>query len=495
MTEGALLLVRLLAGLGALQLVGYGLTAWLCPAPEAFSRLERHAVGLGLGALIISLWMLALALLGSSFRLPLVLGPPLIPALSGIIWQALRRKGQTAVSALPEKTKNQKPKTKNLLSHWDWLLLGLLGVLFLFAALRAVLYPMWAWDALATWGFKAKVFYLEQGLDLSRIKAHNYYPNLVPLLLTYLYLCLGQVNDHLVKLVFPLFGAGLLSLVYSLLRRSGLGRTASLGITAFLALNGVTFIVHLFIAYADLPLTYYTLGAVGFTWMRLRQEGPSGCLPLAAAFTAGLAWCKFEGPPLAGTIILAAALALITLRPPSWPRCLPALAWPLGGVLLGYLPWRLFMRLHHIETGSDHLLGFYPQQLFQALPVVLKGLFFPKFFGVLWPAALASLVLLAKKPPAATISPSQAGPVPAHGGGLWLTARPLFAPPTLFLALFLGGNLVAILLGYAVAPTSAEEFPFYVRATLDRLLLHITPAAALIIGEGLRHLEARGSLE
>ena len=58
----------------------------------------------------------------------------------------------------------------------------------------------------------------------------------------------------------------------------------------------------------------------------------------------------------------------------------------------------------------------------------------------------------------------------------------------LFLALFVGGNLVAIILAYAVAPTSAAEFPAYVRATLDRLLLHLTPTAALLLALGLKDL-------
>jgi hypothetical protein len=58
----------------------------------------------------------------------------------------------------------------------------------------------------------------------------------------------------------------------------------------------------------------------------------------------------------------------------------------------------------------------------------------------------------------------------------------------LFLALFIGGNLAAIILAYAVAPTSAAQFPAYVRATLDRLLLHLTPAAALLLALGLKTL-------
>jgi hypothetical protein len=39
-----------------------------------------------------------------------------------------------------------------------------------------------------------------------------------------------------------------------------------------------------------------------------------------------------------------------------------------------------------------------------------------------------------------------------------------------------------------VAPTSPSEFHLYLRATVDRLLLHLTPAAALVLGAGLKEL-------
>lgn len=479
MIEGAVLLVRLLAALGALQLAGCGLLAGLCPTLAGLSRLERQALSFGSGALVLTWWMLALSLLGLPFHLPMVAGPPLGLAAGGLLWQkfAVRKKTQPASGF--KITKNQKPKTKNRISPWDWLFLGFLAVLFLYAALRAVLYPVWAWDALATWGFKGKAFFLERGLDFGRFRAHNYYPNLVPLLLTYLYLCLGQVNDHLVKLVFPLFGAALLALLYSFLLRLGLDRTRALGLTTFSALNGVTFIVHLYIAYADLALTYYTLGAAGLMYLWLTDRAPSGALALSAAMCAGMAWCKFEGPPLAATVVLAALLTLLWLKHRSR---LPALLWPVLGILLGYLPWRLFMQLRRIETGSDHILGFYSQQLFQAVPALLKALFHPKFFGFLWPAALLSLAWLLRKACRGEACPA----LRSNRGSFW--DRLLFNTPALFLALFLSGNLLAILLGYAVAPTSAEEFPFYVRATLDRLVLHITPVAVLLIGEGMKEM-------
>jgi hypothetical protein len=455
MIEAALLLARLVLGVAALTLVGYLLVHWLAPG---FPRLGQAAAGFGVGALLVTLWMLALSGLGLPFDLPLVLAFPL--ALVGGLWggQKVWRRRSPKSQAPPPLP--QSPPSAPY-GYQDWLFISLLAALFLFAALRAGLYPMWAWDAIATWGFKAKVFYARGTVDLSGFEAHNYYPNLVPLLLTYLYLWLGQVNDHLVKLIFPLWGAALLSLLFVILRGLGLNRPRSLGATAFLALNGLTFVAHLHIAYADMALTYFTLGAAGLIYLWLFGTAPRGTMPLAALFFAGLIWCKFEGLPLAGSILLAAGLTLLWLRPPRLARRLGSLAWPVAGVLLGYLPWRVFMASQGIETGSDHILGFYPSQLFQALPTFLWALINPTRFGILWPATALALAWCGKT---------------------------LFTTPRIFLALFLAGNFLAILLAYAVAPTSPAEFPMYVRATLDRLLLHHTPVAALAIGEGLKEM-------
>jgi hypothetical protein len=453
MIDTFLLLGRLVLGLASVMLVGYLLTAWLAPD---FTYLEQTAVGFGLGTLIITLWMLALSALGLPFYLPLILGPP--SGLMAGLWFGKKVFGARSLDSSAPSPEVFHPTPYGL---WDLVFISLLVALFLFATFRAVLYPMWSWDAIATWGFKAKVFYLRGAVDLGEFEAHNYYPNLVPLLLTYLYLWLGQVNDHLVKLVFPLWGGVLLIMLFGILRRLGLDRTQALGTTTFLAVNGITFIAHLHIAYADLALTYFTLGAAGLIYLWLAGSAPPRTLPLAALFFAGMTWCKFEGAPLAGTILLAAGLTLIWLRPPHLARRLGALTWPLLGMFLGYLPWRLFMASQGIETGSDHILGFYPQQLFQALPSFLFALINPTLFGILWPAAGLALALFGKK---------------------------LFNTPILFLALFLVGNFLAILLAYAAAPTSPFEFHMYLRATLDRLLLHLTPIAALLVGEGVKDI-------
>ncbi len=464
MIDTALTLCRLLLGLGAVFLLGYGWFALLVPRPQEFRGLEKLALTFGIGATLLTLWMLILSWLGLDFSLLLILIPPL--TLAGVALLAKKMLGGGSRGLSPDETPvplspPSSPPPPTPYTGWDWVFLGLLALLFLYTTLRAMLYPMWAWDAIATWGCKAKVFYQSQGLDLTCVDAHNYYPNLLPLLLSYLYFCLGRVNDHLAQGLFPLWGALLLSLLYSFLRRMGLGRTQALGVTTFFALNGTVFVVHLYIAYADLPLAYFALAAAGLLYLWLTDRSPRGSLTLAACFFAGLAWCKYEGPPLAGTVLLAAALTLAWLRPSDLKARFWGLGIPLLGLAAGYLPWSVFAALEHLEVGADHIQSIYPQQFLQAASYLATALVDPIYFGVLWPAlALAFLFC---------------------GKSLWRT-------PRLFLALFLGGNLLAILVAYGVAPTSAAEFPGYVRATLDRLLLHITPVAALMLGEGVKDL-------
>jgi len=457
MIESGVSLLRLALGLGAVFFLGYAALAILLPHPREFTPTERAACSFGVGATVLTLWMLALTWRGLLFSLGLILGPPLVLAIVILLTPRGR-------AALTQDFSSWRPRFSPNLRSWDWLFLGLLGAVLAFALLRAMLYPMWAWDAIATWGCKARIFYVTRGVDLTCIDAHNYYPNLLPLLLSYLYFCLGQVNDYLVSGVFPLWGGLLLGLLYSLSLRLGLSRRQALGLTAFLVLNGTVFIVHLYIAYADLPLAFFALGAAGLLYLWLSDTAPRGSLALTAALLAGMAWCKYEGPPLAATLLLAATLTLAWLRPAGWRRRLGLLLIPAAGLLAGYLPWRLFSMQHDLVIGADHIQSFYPQQFTAGVSYLLAGLAQPYYFGVLWPALLLACIF--------------------SGPRLWRS-------PRLFLALFLGGNLLAIILAYAVAPTSPAEFPSYVRATLDRLLLHITPVAALLLGLGLR--EAAGS--
>lgn len=445
----------LTAGLLSILVVGYSLLVGLLPRRATFTSLERLALSFGLGCLALSLWMLVLAWVRLPYTLPLVLGPWLLASFPAL-WLAARRGWLTADLArargLGQALLTGGAQTG--FTHLERALLLLLLLAMGFATLRAMLYPFWAWDELATWGLKAKAFYLARGLDCSRFEAHNYYPNLVPLMLAYIYLWLGGISEPLAKALFPVCGMSALLVFYAFLRRLQVARTAALLATAFLLLNGATFLTHLFIAYADLMLTWYHLVAAGWLYLWVQDEAPVGAGAVITCSFGGMAWSKFEGWPLVLILIVAAILTLWWLRPPGYGRKSGrVLLMGLGGWLL-ILPWRQFVYFQGWEVGLDHVGGFYPEQLWWGGGLVLKALVWPPYFGILWPTILFSLILA--------------------GRSLWTSAR-------CFLALLVAGNLAAVILAYAIVPTSVAEFPLYVRATVDRLLLHVAPACALAL--------------
>lgn len=445
---------RLVLGLLLLQAVGYSWLALLTRSSYNWRPVERLSLAYGLGALGLTWWQLLLTF----FRIPFSLGTILLPWLPVLLsggYVASKRGWFPAdcrffAEALALLFRDWRQPGR----RWESLLAWLLVLFLVFGTLRAIVYPLWEWDALATWGLKAKAFYLARTIDLSRFEAHNYYPNLVPLLFTYLYFWLGGVVDSLVKLTCPLWGAACLGLFYGLLRRHGLNRRWSLVAALFLVSNGATFLSHLFLAYADLPLAFYQLALAGLLWQRLvSPERPAGVL-LPAILAGGLAWCKYEGWPLALILFLAAALTLLWLRPAGWPGQLLTLGLILLGAYLATWPWRLFVLSHDIAIGVDHWGGLRLHQLVTGLAAVLQALFWPPYFGIWWPVVL--------------------------GVYAW-AGRELFSSPWLFLALQTAGNLAAVVLAYAVVPAAPAEFPLYIRATVDRLLLHFLPAAGLIL--------------
>jgi hypothetical protein len=448
------MVLRLAAGLAFIEVTGYALLVFILPRQARFTSLERFGLAFGLGSLSLTLWMLVLTFFQVAYSLEMIIGPwVLLASPAGwLAWKRgwARQDGRALVAGGRFLVTLGQGSDFSFLEK---LFLLLLLAAFGFGFFRAVSYPIWAWDALSTWGLKAKAFYLAQGLDMSRFEAHNYYPNLVPLLLAYLYFWLGSVADGLVKAVVSLWGGGIVVLFFSFLRRLGASRAQALGGAAFLVLNGAAFIMHLFIAYADLALTYYQLATVGLLYLWLRDEAPAGSGPLIACMCGGMAWSKYEGWPLVLITFLAAGLTLVRLRPPRLSRRLLSLVLMGSGGWFFSLPWKLFVGLQGLEVGGDHIGGFYLQQFLLGTWLVFKALVWIPYFGLLWPAIFLSFIL---------------------------AGRSVERTPVLFLGLLVAGNLAAIALAYGLVPASPAEFPMYVRATVDRLLLHVAPASALI---------------
>lgn len=108
-------------------------------------------------------------------------------------------------------------------------------------ALRALTEPMWANDYLAIWGLKGKTLFFEGSIPdrLFRWSAlgfsHPEYPLGLPFLYTGVAFLFGRWDDHAMALLFPLFQAATLLLLFGWLRRRGAPRVLALGAAALLA--------------------------------------------------------------------------------------------------------------------------------------------------------------------------------------------------------------------------------------------------------------------
>ena len=129
-----------------------------------------------------------------------------------------------------------------------------------YAFFRALVKPIEAYDAVAIYAIKSKIFYLAGAIPeefFSRIAAifpHPDYPLNIPLAQTLGYWSMGVLNDQLIKLIFPLFFVGILALLYFAVRRFA-GRTYAL-VFAFLLASVPQFNAYAANAYLEVPLAF-----------------------------------------------------------------------------------------------------------------------------------------------------------------------------------------------------------------------------------------------
>lgn len=164
----------------------------------------------------------------------------------------------------------------------DYFFIALIIASLSIITFRALYLPMHLTDDRAQWGIKAKILYHEGTIhahdffDHSRVMYHASYPFLVPLIESLFYGAIGEMNDCLVKIPFPLFFAFLLLFFYASQRRFSTNRHA-LMFTSMLA------VLPIFLrdingnpssGFADVPLAfYYTISVISlFLWIKERRR-------------------------------------------------------------------------------------------------------------------------------------------------------------------------------------------------------------------------------
>jgi hypothetical protein len=136
---------------------------------------------------------------------------------------------------------------------------SLIILLFFFTGFESILRPVQAWDGWDNWVFRPKVFFLHNNLDLNYVKYTNdEYPLIIPLMGTFGYIMLGQINDTYILFLFFMFYLALGGLFFATSKKL-LGTNPAL-IFTFLLLSLQNVIRHggrFEVGQADLAVGYF----------------------------------------------------------------------------------------------------------------------------------------------------------------------------------------------------------------------------------------------
>jgi hypothetical protein len=252
--------------------------------------------------------------------------------------------------------------------------------------------PLWAYDAWAQWTPKAKSFVLFNGLDANYFQTsapNSDYPVLVPALEAIDFRFMQGFGTQVLHLQFFLLVAGYAGALFELL----LPRARAVFVWALVATVVVAPALGIQAAYAlaDVPLAVFFSLAGVFAWFWL-EERDGAALVLLGLFSAAALASKNEGELFVGTLF--AVLVVLAVAQRAWRSTAVTVA---AGVasLVGFLPWRLWARAHHL---TDYYAGSSPSLAHLGrIPIaagrLLKESFDPTSWLALLPLALVAAAL------------------------------------------------------------------------------------------------------
>ncbi len=353
--------------------VGLGLLPWLGVARSWRQLLARCGLAYLCGLVVVGILAAHLALVHVTFGWPALALVASVSAVSG----AWHLRGNER----PEWTRPRWPALAAV---------GALTALLVEYARAFAVAPLNRYDAWAIWALKGHALYAFGWADPTVFAGSEYrfanldYPLLLPSLESVDFHAMGAFDTRLLHLQFLLFLVAALAALGTVLA----GRVHPLLLWALLGAVALAPAVfdQLLTAYADLPLALvFAVGVVAAARWLLTDE--RWALALATLCFAGALLTKNEG-----TLFVAAAFAgLFAAAYARW-RVL-ALAVAVDVALL--LPWKLYVRAHHLSDINYNLTdSFHPHKLGVG-PIAFRTLagqmLDPRQWGLLAPVFLVVL--------------------------------------------------------------------------------------------------------
>ena len=318
----------------------------------------------------------------------------------------------------------------------------------------SLLMPVYNGDAYAIWVLKAKVLFYE-GFGSSYFHnpnlgySHLDYPLLIPMLISGVYSILGSADDSYGKIIYPFIYLLFIGLIFSAARRK-LDLEKSLLLTALFA-SIPTLVKWSGTGTADMALTFFYAGSI-FHLIIFTEKKTIQDLMLSAFYSSLCILTKNEGLPLALINIL--ILIVFHSIPQKNIKCFLTYFLIL---IIPCTPWLVFSqslpRIHENSLAIINLTDFVKNivRLKTIIPELLKEYFNIQNWGIFWITTIAFSLVAWKHLRNRTVA-------------------------ILFILFILHTSLYILI--YIVYPFSME---WLLVTTLDRLVLHTTPAILLIL--------------
>lgn len=323
-----------LLGLGLVIVLGVLLTA---PLTGSLSRLERVAMGWGVGLGSVTLILFLLSAIGLSLTLAVVWAVVIVPVSILASWWLLRH-SQPVPSSASDLQLSELPHSRLALTSLEAWLLFLLLISLAVTVFQAVYWPIYDNDSLVGFDFKAHLMVQRQTVNLPEYRTgpnsgtNFFYPPLVPLGYSMVYWFGGEQA----KAVTVGCWLSLLAVLYAQLRR----RTSRLIALVALVLLAYAPVPVLFATHGmtNIPVAFYLVaGAIYLdAWQR---ESRTEFLWLGALLLGLAGWIRTDIVVLVAASWIWVLFRMITTRSRTW------LSW-VGGLVIAFSPallWQVYL--------------------------------------------------------------------------------------------------------------------------------------------------------
>ncbi|MDP2912474.1 MAG: hypothetical protein Q8N91_00515 [Candidatus Omnitrophota bacterium] len=465
---------RVLIALSGIIVVGYSLLSIIFYGmPKGLPWAERIALSYGLGIGFFSLEMLIFFIMGKAFSIAALAAPGLVVIVTVSIalivnnrFRRTRDEGrgmfvdstpQTSIVHHPIIHRDARSLTNR--THLKTFLISAIAIIIIYTGFRTMVKPIESYDAVGIHSLKSKIFFINRsippdfftGIGRSAIP-HPDYPLNIPLIETFLYVCIGSLNDQLVKVIFFLYFISILTILYYAIRRFADYNYALL--FTFLLASISQFNSFATNAYLEVPLAYYCFASALYLILWIEDRSRTSCLILSALMSGLAAWTKNEGLLycVVYTAIVSAYLAAkrrqtgaakIFLLPAAYLMIIALISAPWFLV-----KWRYGLTNSDVSMPSSPVIFVLFKNLWKMGPMAYdfqKQIFGPKKWNIIWILALATFALKSKR---------------------------AFGPVMKYITI----SILAVIAGYfAVYAVSRIDIRFLLRTTWSRFILHFLP--------------------